>query len=365
MDPEELDDGPQDLRGAATTLGKLAEEALAQQDDDDDPSGQPPGEDGDDDGAPDPKGRDDSADDDGDQDGADGEDDGDEGDGDEGAASGDDDDAGDEMPATLSGLAEALEVDESYVRGLTVTAKVNGEDRTVTLDEALSGIGRIAQVSDLEAERKSLVDSRSAFEAEKTQQAEQIQTVLASLDSLIAQDEDVDLEALAEEDPVAYIQATQQAQKREKAVAKAKQDAEELLKGQSEEQAVKLQEFAASEATKFRSAHPDLAEDKTFNDEMTHTVAFLQKSGFSVDEIKNTIDSRVWGVALRAMRFERSANKAPDTRRKVKKLPKVLRSGTTEGKRTAGTERLAKARKRLKKSGTVDDAVALMKQLAN
>lgn len=362
MSEDHLDDGPQDLRGATDMLGKLAEETLAQQGSDDDaPDASDTEQDdavgdaaGGEQDAPDPV---DSEDNEGADDAVHGDEDDD-----EPLAASDGDDV---LPATLSELAEALEVDESYVRGLTVTAKINGEDRSVTLDEALSGIGKAAEVSDLEAGRKSLADARSAFEAEKTQQAEQIQTVLASLDSLIAQDEPEDLEALADEDPVAYIQAVQQAQKREKAVAKARQEAEELLKGQQEEQAGKLKELAASEATKFRSAHPELAEDKTFNDEMTQTVAFLRNAGFSVDEIKNTIDSRVWGVALRAMRFERSANKAPDTRRKVKKLPKVLRPGTTEGKRTAGTERLAKARKRLKNSGSVDDAVALMKQLAN
>lgn len=356
MADDQLDEGRQGLDGAAATLGKLAAETIAAQQD-------PPTPDDDekpDDGAP-PTPDDDAAPPEPDDDAAQ----------DQHVAPDDEDDDAppadqpDEMPVSLSELAEALEVDDTYINGLTVTRKINGEDHTVTLGEVLSGIGQQKQVSDLAGERRTLDEQRQAFEAEKTQQAEQLQAVLANLDSLIAQDDPEDLDALADEDPVAYIQAVQRRDKREKVVEKAKSEAQEILGKQQAEQFEKLKAFAAEETQKFRTRHPDLAEDAKFNAEMTDVVGYLQKQGFSDDEIRNTYDSRLWGVALQAMRFERAATKAPDTRRKVNKLPKVLRPGSTEGRQAAGTERLAKARGRLKRTGSVDDAVALFKQLAS
>ncbi len=104
------------------------------------------------------------------------------------------DDDLEDLPDTLNGLAEAMGMDAKELSAaLKAMVKVNGEDREVTLSEALNGYQRLEdyriKTAELAESRKADTTERDAIAAERKHYAERLGPFLQQAEQRLSQDD--------------------------------------------------------------------------------------------------------------------------------------------------------------------------------
>ena len=87
---------------------------------------------------------------------------------------------------------------------------------------------------------------------------------------------------------------------------------------------------------------------------------FLKSEGFSEEEVSRVSDARLVKLAHMAMQFTKG--KTNVTKKLEKTLPKVLKPGTKPSAKAIEGDKLRKAKEQLKKDGSLDSAIAVLKQ---
>lgn len=269
---------------------------------------------------------------------------------------------------SLSELIEAQEWDPEWVKSLRVATKVNGEDREATIDqlvrshqtqEAATQIleqakAERAQVREYEAAQKAQWENSLAVSAAVLQ--EQIQAIEAEAQS-------PDLEKLRADDPAEWsarvhdITARRQAltskiqglaanaqQVREAAEAKARQEQDELL---VKEQAALLEQL------------PSWQDAEVAKAEQTQLVDYLIGRGFTQQEAMGASDHRLILLARDAMLYRQGQQSADVAKKKVARVPKVLKPGapqTADQKTRTEQAALRRQVRKAKSAGAATDA---------
>ncbi|XUY28550.1 hypothetical protein RMR21_015650 [Agrobacterium sp. rho-8.1] len=91
--------------------------------------------------------------------------------------------------------------------------------------------------------------------------------------------------------------------------------------------------------------------------------SFLQDQGYSPDEIQNVTDARTIALAHYAMLGMESAKKVKAAVQKIEAKPAMTMPGTTTARTPTADQAFNKDRKRLKQSGSINDAAALISRL--
>lgn len=265
-----------------------------------------------------------------------------------------------DAPATEDDATEPAEEADEAPEGTPetdeqlVTVKVNGEERQVPLSEAVAGYSR---TEDYKAKTMAVADERRALEAERSQvearvsaeyanQLKEATDLFARFDPVLAEAGRIDWAALKAADPAAYVQAQDAVQERLTAiqqmnatVAENRAKAEQAQNRQAE--AERAQRFDAA-ANKIVETMPELADEAKFSAFATDAIGFLRETGFTADEIADSVDDRVLMLANDARQWR--AYKAAQKSLPVKKV--VPRSAvkplTTDGSSSrASTPRLS------------------------
>lgn len=248
-----------------------------------------------------------------------------------------DDDAGDE-PSEAAPEVEEPEPSRHKV-------KVAGEEVEVTLDELINGYSRQA---DYQRKTQALAEERKAVQAE----IERIAQLTAQLDTT---EKEPDWSKMAEElDPWEFNRQRTGWETRQKAKAEAARQAQEL-------QSKRMAEIAQTEAAKLREKAPEWADPQKFTaDFQAMTEIATRDYGFSPDEVSRVLDHRVMLLLKDAVEMRRLRQSKPEAEKRLAKAPKVVKPGSpTSNADKAQADRDA-LRSRLRKSGKVDDAVALL-----
>ena len=122
----------------------------------------------------------------------------------------DDPDAGDADEAPKQGdeaepadeAEEAPEPAETDPKPATVKVKVNGEEREVSLDEAIAGYSR---TEDYKAKTAALADKGRALESQYATQLQTMADRLLSFDPVLSEARTIDWLALSKSDPAEYV----------------------------------------------------------------------------------------------------------------------------------------------------------------
>ena len=270
---------------------------------------------------------------------------------------------------SLDELAEALEMPlDDFLAKIKARAKINGEEREVTLAELRNGY---QMESDYRRKTSELAEHRKAFEAEREQIASELQRQFTEAQhltgvleqQLVGEYNQIDWNDLRVNNPAEYVARRQDFQDRMAQIQGVKQNVGAVLQQQAQEVAAKqaneLQNILKVESERLQEAIPEFR-DKAKADEIKGKMkGFLREYGFSDQDIGSIYDHRHVKIIHDAMAYRELKSKGVETKNKVTTAPKLAKPGTTE---KTGNERAVRSlREKLRKSGRLEDAAGLIK----
>ena len=237
----------------------------------------------------------------------------------------------------------------------------------VPIDEVRSGYMRHAdytrKTQQLATERKQIPQKLAEAERFVQDKSQQFSQALQNLEAFVVQSiapelQNVNWQQLAQENPNEYVRLNQRAQQTNATLQQIRNYQKDVAK-QSEQQRVKsMQESAAASRETLNREIPG-----GWNDDL---YAKLQKGavnhyGFVPEEIGNVVDARIIMAIHDGLKYRELQSGKPLTQQRLAQAPQLaVRPGaapTGADKRQSAVE---KARETARKSGSVDDALALM-----
>jgi len=230
---------------------------------------------------------------------------------------------------------------------------INGQQ--VTLDEIGKGYLRqqdyTVKTQELAKSRKEMTDLKASIAAERAhlKRMLEMQPVNAS--------DEPDWVQLATDDPLEYTRqrAIFDAKKAE---IEAKQAETRRLQGiEDQENQRKFQQHVANQSEMMQAAIPELTGEKA-SEYKANISTYMIGVGYSKEELSQLFDHRAVIMADKARKYDALMAKETTVKKKLKKTPTVLRPGSPKGKKVTAQRRKQETRARLRKSGSIDDAVA-------
>lgn len=269
-----------------------------------------------------------------------------------------------ELPDTLDGLAEALGLSVDDLTGkLKAKIKLDGQETEVNLREALSGYSRD---SDYRQKTAALAEQRSQLEQQQKAWAEERQGTASMMLGVLEAVQAKFLGAppdrsLLQTDPHSYLVQKDEYDERMKLFQEAVGSVGQVQQQSRQATLEQQKAFAQAEAQKLVQKIPDLADEKKGPELRARVKSYLKSEGFTDDEIGRLADSRAAVMAWKASEYDRLQKAKPQVEKKVTGLPKFIKPGTSAGKAQGQRDALSQRIQRLKKSGSVDDAAAILK----
>jgi len=268
-------------------------------------------------------------------------------------------------------LAEAagMEADE-FLNTIKAKVKIDGKESELTLAELTGGYQREA---DYRRKTQELSEQRKVFEVETNAQKAQLQsqlTEMAGLTNMVEQQvlsefNAVNWNDLKELDPTEYMLKRQEFAERNAQIQEAKKQVQSDIQQAQEQQQTQYQQQMAEVTEKERAALlmalPEWADDKKAKNEKEAITSYLSEIGYSQEEVGSLIDHRAVLIARKAMLYDKGKTEA--AKQLAKPLKRVLKPGSTPNKQAQKSESMKAKRKAHKKTGTMDSAAALLRDI--
>lgn len=245
---------------------------------------------------------------------------------------------------------------------------VDGEDMEVPLDELISGYHRTATFTKKSAalgeERAQFQQQVEAFGAHQNALMQERQEYSGVLEQLrqqmesAAQPPDFDWDRLEREDPVQFLKLKVLERDRQEQVQAVQVEQQRMMQVQQQQAQQDMQKRLAGERTMVLERIPEWSDADLQADEQRKLLEYGKTLGFSDEELAQVYDHRAL-VALRdAWRYNELVNGKKVTTAKSK-----IGSATPGNKETSRRTRSRKQkamRQKLRDTGKVDDAAALL-----
>ena len=230
----------------------------------------------------------------------------------------------------------------------------------VPLDELISGYQR---GSSFTQKSQSLADERREFEANAVavqQERESYSTVLQQLQQQMeaAAKPNLDWDRLERENPVQWLKLKQLERDRQGQIQAVREEQSRMQQVLNQQQEQDLENRLNTERTLVLERIPEWADSEVQANEQRQLLEYGKQLGFTDSELNEIYDHRAL-IALRdAWRYNQLANGE-----KVKSAKSKIKNAKSGGKQMSRQMRGRKAkaqRARLKETGKVDDAAALL-----
>jgi hypothetical protein len=241
------------------------------------------------------------------------------------------------------------------------TVKVNGEEVQVTLDELRGGYLRTSdytrKTQDLAAQRNTVAAELEQARSERAHYQQNLNAVLALHQQLAPQEPD--WVALAEQNPAEYVRQRALHEQHYARQSALQAEQERLQQAQQMEESRLTAEQLQQEQQLLLEAIPQWKDEARAAQERKALIEFGLQTGFTADELSGVNDHRLVKVLRSAMLYQRAITKAktgsaPQTRQMGS--PRTAAPGSGRPPVTDST----RARQRLAKTGTVEDAAAAL-----
>ena len=278
---------------------------------------------------------------------------------------------------TLDDIAKALGVDaESLLANLKMRIKVNGEERLVSLKEAQTGHQLEAdyrrKTTELAEQRRAVEQDFAQRQALYHQQSVEAANVLQMAEQAVLADLNTpQMAALREKDPVQWMLRRDEAQQKLAYLQQTRQQAAQQWQMQQQHSAAEQQRqfhaYLQQEQSELERAVASRGEQLT-NEAKAGLARFLvERYEFSPEEVGQVYNHRLVLLALDAMRAMAKVKdmdtKTAQVKEKVATLPKVVPPGKAQGKVQVKQKVIAGLKGRLKQTGSVRDAAAVIERL--
>lgn len=241
------------------------------------------------------------------------------------------------------------------------TVKVDGEELEVTLEDlkrSYSGQGKIQKGMQEAAEARKQAQQ---MQQQMAQAAQQLTAMYQQVQQqgFVAPPQEPSRE-LFDSDPIGYMEAKMQYDDQVKAYNEQQGQMIQLQQYQQQQMAMAQQQMLHSEVQKLTEKIPELSNPEMagkFRNDLINTASEFY--GLSADDLAGVTDHRALLVLADAMKWRKSQRGRSKVDEKAKGARPVLKP---QARRTADPKRkqVQKSKAQLKKSGSVDDALALM-----
>ena len=255
--------------------------------------------------------------------------------------------------------SEDEEVEEVEEEPVTYTVKSGGEEKEVTVDELISGYQK---GDDYTKKSQALAEDRKkvAAEAHAVQEAMQLREQYAQrLDQvkvlLENSDEQIDLDELKENDPITWSIKVAEKTENNKKLDLIQQEQNRLAQAHQKQAAEQHAKLVAHEAEMLTSKVKEFSDPKKAEQIKSEIRNFGKSIGFSDQELAQVYDHRHVMVLQKAMAYDRIQKAKAGVTKKVAKAPKMAK----QGNKVAKTDVYTKQKKRLKSSGSIEDATSV------
>ena len=232
--------------------------------------------------------------------------------------------------------------------------EIDGEE--ISLDDIKQWKEGNLRLSDYTRKTQDLAENRKVFESDQSKQKDMIESLQSHIDMLAemtdAEFKDVDWDELRDLDTAEYLKLKEKKESKKGKLDKARETRKQLADTQ-------LNELIASEQKKLVQALPDWADPKKQQADTQLIQDYWRANNWTDKECDAIVNHKQMLTVLDAARFHQLKTKAPATAKKVKKAPLVVK-----GKKASVSsieKQIMDAQSRLKKSGNMEDAMALKK----
>ncbi len=260
---------------------------------------------------------------------------------------------------------EAEEESDSEVEGEEesepqhYTVKVDGKEVDVSLDELTSGYLKQSdytkKTSELADQRKAVIQQAEAIQQERNHYAQALGSMKTEQENQLEEYKQIDWNQLREADSLLFMQRRDEMRDLEKSIEDKQKEQQALSVQAQRYQANKFNHDVEQGRQHLLAIMPDW-NDKTSKD----VREFGLGQGFSSDELSGITDHRSMAVLRKAMMYD-AIQKAQPAKKKVKAdTPKYVKSGVSKSKSDISAKARSDKSKRLRKSGSVDDAASMI-----
>ena len=265
---------------------------------------------------------------------------------------------------------EAEESDEEEEEDPLYAVTVNGEEHEVTFDELLRGYSRQSdytrKTQELSTERKQMEELQqqytsevSQIQSERQQYMENLQQILQNSAGEMEKFTNVDWASLKESDPIEYVTKKEELREAQEKVQTFKNQQELVRQKQSQDAELMRKTIMTEEHGKLVSALPDWGDPGKQKKIASDIKSYGLTQGFTQEELGSLIDHRSVLVLIKASKYD-AMQKSDVKSKKLKNKPKVIRSGKGRSSSQAEKGKRTAQMKRLRGTGHIDDASALL-----
>ena len=244
----------------------------------------------------------------------------------------------------------------------TYRVKAGGEEKDVTLDELVSGYQK---GEDYTKKSQTLAEQRKVVEAEAkaiqeaqhlreqyAQRLNQVQTILSQ-----GKNSEEDLQLLKENDPIAYAVRVAENTETNKKIQLVQQEQARLAQESNQHRANQQAKFVAEQSKMLSDKVKEFSDPKKAEQIKNDIRSFGKSVGFTDEELAQVYDHRHVIILQKAMEYDKLQKANPSVTKKLAKAPKMSKKGN----KVANTDVYTKQKKRLKASGSLDDATSVFK----
>ena len=270
---------------------------------------------------------------------------------------------------SISELIESNEYDPEWFNTLQVDVKVDGTPSKATLSDLVKSY-QIQEAAEKRLEEaKEKAKSQNQALADKQEQVEQSIQVAAKLiqrvESKLTSDfEKVDWDKLESQDPAEWSAKKMKFAERVQELNQMKQEAvseyQQTKQGQSAEAEQAKQERLIAEKEALLSKIPEWKDPETAKAEDAAICKYLITQGLTQEEVQTASDHRLIVMARKAMLYDQAQGAEPQ-KKKLAKVPKTLKPGAPKPQAEINQLKQQDATSKLRQSGSIDDAVALLR----
>ena len=258
------------------------------------------------------------------------------------------------------GTEEEIETPNTY------SIKVDGQEVEVTLDELKKGYSRQADYtrkSQVVAEQKQRVEQElAATQQERQRYISQLEQITTQAESEIQKFEKLDWEKLKQEDPMNYMVKRDTFNELKENAKKIEEEKKSLAIQQQKEYAEKMQDTIKQQQEIIKTKLPEW-EDSDKGPKLKQAIkSYAVSQGFTEEEVNSLVDARSVVILHKAMLHDNIIN-SKIAKKKAKVVPKVTKPGTGTTKGEVASEKNAKLRAKVRKSGKVTDAAKYLEGL--
>lgn len=242
------------------------------------------------------------------------------------------------------------------------TVKVDGEDKQVTLEELKRGYSGqqyvqkgMQQAAEVKKEAENVY---YALMQERQNLANLVQQVQSGQNLTPPTEPD---SAMFDADPIGYMEAKIQYDNQMKQYQQNMGQVQAVMQQQSEAEQVARAEYARQEAQRLVQVIPELADAGKagkFKENLVRTATDVY--GYTPEEIAGISSHRDFLVLRDAMKYREMMSGKKDVQSKVQKAKPAMKPGVKRV--NTKSDAVRKQKDRLKKSGSIDDALALIMQ---